>query len=187
MIRRETPQLQIGGMKLDPTKTPKTVNVTIGQGPQKGDTYLGIYSLEGDTLRISLDLLSQSRPKDFDGGEGKLVMSCKRMIVKPDEPDLSGSYKSESIEIDGSKHIAEAVIERMGDAYLVTYKKGLGVAFIGVGIRKGEVFCMSWINQGQAGITMYQIEKNHRLIGQYTRIGGPGILSRETLTRQDFD
>ena len=57
----------------------------------------------------------------------------------------------------------------------------------GVGIRKGDIFCMTWISAGQAGITLYQIEKNHRMIGDYTRLGGPGILSREVLTRVDYD
>ena len=46
----------------------------------------------------------------------------------------------------------------MGDAYLVTYRRGTAVAYIGIGLRKGNVFCLSWISQGQAGITLYTIE-----------------------------
>jgi hypothetical protein len=114
-------------------------------------------------------------------------MICQRIQTKDEQPDLSGVYRSESTEIDGSKHIADAIIERMGDAYVVTYKKNEAVAFLGIGIRKGDIFCMSWISQGQAGITLYQIEKGQRLVGQYTRLGGPGILSQEILTRKDFD
>ena len=83
-------------------------------------------------------------------------------------------------------HAAEVEIERMGDAYLVTYKRGVGIAYIGIGLRKGNVFCLSWISQGQAGITLYTIESGHRLVGNYSQLGGPGILSEETLTRTDY-
>jgi hypothetical protein len=116
-----------------------------------------------------------------------MLIHCKRLQPAGEQPDLSGAYQSESTEIDGSKHTADAIIERMGDSYLVTYRKNEAVAFIGIGIRKGDVFCMSWVSQGQAGITLYAIEKGHRLVGQYTRLGGPGILSVEVLTRKDFD
>ena len=45
---------------------------------------------------------------------------------------------------------------------------------------------MSWISQGQAGVTLYTIESGHRLVGQYSQLGGPGILSDEVLTRVDY-
>ena len=77
----------------------------------------------------------------------------------------------------------EATIERLGDAYLVTYKKGPLTAYIAVGIRHGDTFCLAWANQGQVGVTLYKIEPGPRLVGQYTHLGGAGILNQETLTR----
>jgi hypothetical protein len=85
--------------------------------------------------------------------------------------------------MDGSKHVAEATIDRRGDAYFVIYRKGKGIAYVGVGIRKGDIFCMSWANQGQIGVTVYQIESGPRLVGLYTQLAGPGLLGQETLTR----
>src|SRR5439155_11149440 len=127
------------------------------------------------------DLSGDARPKEFTAAadSNRLLLVCKRIATKDNQPDLSGAYRSESTELDGSKHIADVAIERMGDAYLVTYKKDGNTAFLGVGIRKGDIFCMTWISAGQAGITLYAIEKNHRLVGDYRRLGGPGILSRE--------
>ena len=188
LFRRPDNLIQIGMLKLDPAKTPKTVNVTIMRGPQKGDTMLGIYTVEGDALKVCLHVPGEERPKDFSAasGSGRLFVTAKRIRNKDDGPDLTGAYRSVSTEIDGSKHAAEVDIERMGDAYLVTYKRGPGVAYIGIGLRKGNVFCLSWISQGQAGITMYTIESGHRLIGHYSQLGGPGILSEETLTRTDY-
>jgi uncharacterized protein (TIGR03067 family) len=189
LLRQGTKMLQISVVHLDPAKTPKSLNAQIMQGKQKGEMLLGIYERDGDTLKLCIDTTANARPKDFTSApdSNRLLMICKRIDTKSDQPDLAGVYRSESTEIDGSKHVAEAIIERMGDAYLVTYKKNEGIAFLGVGIRKGDIFCMSWISQGQAGITLYQIEKGHRLVGQYTRLGGPGVLSQEILTRLDFD
>jgi uncharacterized protein (TIGR03067 family) len=38
--------------KMDPTKTPKAIDMTIVAGPEKGKVHHGIYKLEGDTFTI---------------------------------------------------------------------------------------------------------------------------------------
>lgn len=189
LVRQGGKLLQMGVLKFDPSKTPKSVNANIIQGGQKGDVLLGIYERDGDSLKLCMDTRGDARPKEFksEPDSGRVLMICKRLENKDNQPDLSGVYRSESTEIDGSKHVAEAVIERVGDAYMVSYRRGNAISFLGVGIRKGDVFCMSWINQGQVGVTLYQIEKGQRLVGQYTRLGPPGVLSQEILTRKDFD
>lgn len=189
LLRHNNKVVQVAALKLDPTKKIKTINAIIIQGNRKGETLLGILERAGDTLKLCFDLTGDTRPKEFTAptDSSRLLIVCKRIANKDNQPDLSGAYRSESTELDGSKHVADVMIERMGDAYLVTYKKGEATVFMGVGIRKGDVFCMSWISAGQIGVTLYSIEKNHRLVGDYTRLGGPGILSREVLTRSDYD
>jgi uncharacterized protein (TIGR03067 family) len=60
--------------KLDPTKDPKTINMTITQGKGKGETSLGIYALEGDTLKIAFALPGKARPTNFTPQQGSSEM-----------------------------------------------------------------------------------------------------------------
>ncbi len=185
-MRRNNAVVQIGILKLDPSKSPKTANAVIVQGEGKGDIMLGIYELQGDELKLCFDKDGQERPKEFKTAPktGQMLIVLKRIRPKGEEQDLTGAYRSETIEIDGSKHNADVTIDRVGDAYLVTYKKGKAVGFIGIAIRKGDIFSMAWLSQGQVGVSVYQIEKD-KLVGQFTMLGGAGTLGQETLTRVD--
>jgi uncharacterized protein (TIGR03067 family) len=185
VLMRNNQVLQISALKLDPSKSPRTANAMIVQGKQKGDIMLGIYALDGDVMKICFDPQGQERPKDFKttAGSGHLLIVCKRIRAKGEDEDLAGDYKSETLNGDGSKIVSDAIIDRVGDAYLVTYKKGQAVVFVGIGLRKGDVFCLSWINQGQIGVSLYQIEKGPKMVGYFTQLGGPGLLGQETLTR----
>jgi uncharacterized protein (TIGR03067 family) len=41
------------------------MDITGNEGPNKGKTFLAIYELKGDTLRICYDLSGQARPTEF--------------------------------------------------------------------------------------------------------------------------
>jgi uncharacterized protein (TIGR03067 family) len=185
LVRRGHTVVQAGGLQVDPSKTPRTVNAMVRLGQHKGEVMLGIYALDGDTLRLCIDVEGQDRPREFKSSAGskRLIAVCKRVRPKNEELEITGTYRSESIQEDGTKYTAEAVIDRIGDAYTVTYKKGPVVAYVAVGVRQGDTFSIAWLNRGQVGITLYRIEQGPRLVGQYTHLGGAGILSQETLTR----
>ena len=52
-------------IKLDPTRTPKAIDVTAGRGPNKGKVSPGIYAFEGDSLKICSAAPGQKRPTEF--------------------------------------------------------------------------------------------------------------------------
>jgi RNA polymerase sigma-70 factor (ECF subfamily) len=51
---------------VDPTKSPKAIDLTEAEGPQKGRTYHGIYKVEGDTYTICRNVEpGKDRPTEF--------------------------------------------------------------------------------------------------------------------------
>ena len=61
-----------GTIKLDLAKTPKAMDIIGGEGPNKGKTFLAIYELSGDTLKICYDLTGKARPTEFKTQKGAL-------------------------------------------------------------------------------------------------------------------
>jgi uncharacterized protein (TIGR03067 family) len=71
-----------GTLKLDPTKKPKTATITITEGNDKGETQLGIYQLDRDTLKFCFARpgKDKERPKEFstNADNEQLVLVFKR-------------------------------------------------------------------------------------------------------------
>jgi uncharacterized protein (TIGR03067 family) len=75
-------------IKLDPSKSPKAIDTTcvfnVLYPNNKGNTFQGIYQLEGDELKFAFPILpSRERPKEFTTKKGSpfVVFTYKR--VKP--------------------------------------------------------------------------------------------------------
>jgi uncharacterized protein (TIGR03067 family) len=72
-----------GTVKLDPSAKPKAIDITGTEGPNKGKTFLAIYELDGDTLKVCYDLSGKSRPKEFKTTEGTLLFLVTYKREKP--------------------------------------------------------------------------------------------------------
>src|SRR5262249_26183745 len=62
--------VQAGTQKIDPSKSPKTIDVTMTEGPSKGAIMLGIYEIDGDTLKVCFDREGKKRPTEFKSPPG---------------------------------------------------------------------------------------------------------------------
>lgn len=62
--------IQTGKFKLNPNVTPKQIDVTIGDGPNKDKVVTGIYEFKGDELIINAAQPGKDRPASFDCKEG---------------------------------------------------------------------------------------------------------------------
>jgi uncharacterized protein (TIGR03067 family) len=63
-------EIDRGTLKLMPSATPKAMDITSTEGPNKGKMILAIYERKGDTLRICYDLSGKKRPTKFKTEEG---------------------------------------------------------------------------------------------------------------------
>jgi len=69
-VKKGDEVIQVGTQKLDPSKSPKTIDVTMIEGPNKGAIMLGIYEIDGDTLKVCFDAQGKKRPTEFKSAPG---------------------------------------------------------------------------------------------------------------------
>ena len=67
-----------GGFKLDLLKQPRWMDATGTKGPQRGRRYLGIYALDGDTLKWCVSTPGNERPTEFATKNGQFLLILKR-------------------------------------------------------------------------------------------------------------
>lgn len=176
---------QLGTVSFDPSTTPKSVTMIVEKGELEGKTLLGIYELDGDSLRICLDTKGQTRPTrmETDGKLDRSLSTYKRIRAAKDEGvPIEGEYVEETPDAEGNLHKLDVLIERRGDAFQVTWKVEGNVAYIGTGLRRGNVFSVCWLNQGQVGLSVFLVEEGPRLVGHYAAMGAAGKIVPETLT-----
>jgi uncharacterized protein (TIGR03067 family) len=71
--------------KLSPGATPKAIDLTVTEGPQKGKTYRGIYRLEGGTYTVCRNVEpGKARPTEFrtTPGSGLMLVVWKRVTPR---------------------------------------------------------------------------------------------------------
>ena len=70
----------MGTVKLNPSAKPQEMDITGTEGPNKGKTFLCIYELKGDTLRVCYDLGGKKRPTEFktEAGTQLFLVEYKR-------------------------------------------------------------------------------------------------------------
>jgi uncharacterized protein (TIGR03067 family) len=70
-----------GTSVIDPTKKPKTVDLTTTEGDDKGNTALGIYEIGDDTRKVCLATAGKERPTEFaaPSGSGHILAVLKRV------------------------------------------------------------------------------------------------------------
>jgi uncharacterized protein (TIGR03067 family) len=70
-----------GTVKLDPTRKPRTMDISYTAGPEKGRTQQAIYELDGEMLRICGAAPGKDRPTDFEtkGRAGWTLLLFRRV------------------------------------------------------------------------------------------------------------
>lgn len=63
----------LGTIEIDPSKTPRTMDIIGTEGPNKGKTIPAIYEVSGDTLKVCYSLDGKDRPTEFKAGAATKV------------------------------------------------------------------------------------------------------------------
>jgi uncharacterized protein (TIGR03067 family) len=74
--------IQAATQKLDPSKSPKTLDAKVTDGLNKGAVILGIYEISGDTLKECFDPEGKKRPTEFKTAAGSQTTLVVHKRVK---------------------------------------------------------------------------------------------------------
>jgi uncharacterized protein (TIGR03067 family) len=74
--------------RIDPSKRPRQIEMTATEGDAAGQPALGIYALEGDTLRMCYVMPGGARPKTFESAPGSkaFLVTWKRTAAESQKP-----------------------------------------------------------------------------------------------------
>jgi uncharacterized protein (TIGR03067 family) len=74
-------QKREGTYTVDPGKNPRTIDITLTSGPDKGKTQLAVYSVLGNTLRICGAEPGRERPAGFETRDrpGVILLMLRRL------------------------------------------------------------------------------------------------------------
>lgn len=81
-VKKGDDVIQAATQKLDPSKSPKTLDVTLTEGPHKGTVMLGIYVISGDTLKVCFDPEGKKRPTEFKTASGSQTLVVHKRVKK---------------------------------------------------------------------------------------------------------
>ena len=81
-VKKGDEVIQACTQKLDPSKSPKTLDVTVVEGPNKGAVVLGIYEISGDTLKVCFDPEGKKRPTEFKSESGSQTLVVHKRVKK---------------------------------------------------------------------------------------------------------
>jgi uncharacterized protein (TIGR03067 family) len=81
-VNKGDEMIQACTMKLDPTKSPKTLDATVAEGLNKGAIILGIYEINGDTLKVCFDPEGKRRPTEFKTVSGSQTLVVHKRVKK---------------------------------------------------------------------------------------------------------
>ena len=81
-VKKGDEVVEAATQKLDPSKSPKTLDAKVTDGPNKGAVILGIYEISGDTLKVCFDPEGKKRPTELKGESGSQTLVVHKRVKK---------------------------------------------------------------------------------------------------------
>jgi uncharacterized protein (TIGR03067 family) len=124
-----------GTFTIDPSRTPRAIDATPSSGPNRGETWLGIYEVMGDLYKIAFAPPGRARPTRYvsEPGSGQLHSVWRRGtpadalredLARADMEKLQGPWRIASVILDGREievpQLKEARLAVQGNEYTST-------------------------------------------------------------------
>jgi uncharacterized protein (TIGR03067 family) len=81
-VKKGDEVIEAANLKLDPSQSPKSLDATVTEGPNKGTVILGIYQISGDTLKVCFDPEGKRRPTEFKGASDSQTLVVHKRVKK---------------------------------------------------------------------------------------------------------
>lgn len=96
--------------------------------------------------------------------------------------NVVGKYDCKGTDHSGGVYTGTVTIKKNGDAYDVRWVVG-AAQYVGVGVLTDKTLSVAWLNQQQAGVMAYVVQKDGTLQGTWASLGDPkGRVHREVLS-----
>src|SRR5687768_977583 len=99
-----------------------------------------------------------------------------------DTPELSGVYRCDGANPDGSPYRGIVEIAKNHDTFHVRWSFPDGRSAFGIGFVRSNSLSVSYFGGGVAGLAIYKIESG-KLVGEWAVAGADGTVYTETLTK----
>ena len=81
-VKKGDEVVEAATQRLDPSRSPKTLDAKVTDGSNKGAVILGIYEISGDTLKVCFDPEGKKRPTEFKGASGSQTLVVHKRVKK---------------------------------------------------------------------------------------------------------
>ena len=108
------------------------------------------------------------------------VCAIESTAAQAPQPELTGVYRCDGQNPDGTPYQGIVEIARLRDTFRVRWTMGDG-SILGVGIYSSGVFAVSYFG-GAPAVVVYTVNEG-RLVGEWTMGGIEGAVYAETLTK----
>ena len=110
------------------------------------------------------------------------VCAFSRMAAQAPQPELSGVYRCNGMNPDGTAYQGVVEISKLRNTFRVRWTMDDG-SIIGVGIFSNGIFAVSYFG-GAPAVVVYKLDGTN-LVGEWTMGGIEGAVYKETLTKTD--
>ena len=165
-----------GTVKLNLSKKPWRMDAAGTKGGQRGRSYFGIYSLEGDTLKWCVN--SKKAPTEFKTGNGNFCLVLKRQATGAKQTATTPTKTPKASE--PGKYKVAVLKESAPEKLSAKIRKTLGRSGLRIAGPDGKVLCDVWFRVGVPVLPATSKQTGKYALESGTLVGAIRLSNKET-------